>query len=305
TAHAGDVVTQVGTNAGSFFKFSVIAEKTGVLYDFRDSAMVANGHSLGGHLATAFARLFPDAVLFSNTFNGAGFNPWAEPAFAALELALRGEVGAYPGPTVQNNYFAEHGINFTTNDVWFSQFGQRIAVFNEEGTGIPNHLIYKLTDSLALADLMGSLDPDLTLETVRQILNASAFRPNESLERCLDALRWLLLVDRTGTQIGDDGGALASRTDYHRRLAGLRDVVGHAATADYRVISLVDRPADSLLLAASSKSSPESIAYRFALQQLSPFALVGHDYALHNDSRSLELFVDHPRSGTLTQRWLA
>ena len=59
----------------------------------------------------------------------------------------------------QSNYFAENGINFTTNNWWFTQMGQRVGLFQEEGTGLTNHYMYRLTDMLALGNsLEGVLD---------------------------------------------------------------------------------------------------------------------------------------------------
>ena len=60
-------------------------------------------------------------------------------------------------PDKQTNYFAENGINFTTNNWWFTQMGQRVGLFQEEGTGLTNHYMYRLTDMLALGNALENL----------------------------------------------------------------------------------------------------------------------------------------------------
>lgn len=104
-----------------------------------------DGHSLGGHLATAFARIFGGNVTIDgmSTFNSAGFNTQqANAMFGELQALLRTGLSTYS--TQQDNYYAQNGINFTTNEWWFSQKGDRVGLYQEEGTGIANHSMYKL-----------------------------------------------------------------------------------------------------------------------------------------------------------------
>lgn len=63
---------------GGIFSWGVPVVGTGVLSDITN--VMVNGHSLGGHLATAFSRLLGGAVTIDNvhTFNSAGFNPASE-----------------------------------------------------------------------------------------------------------------------------------------------------------------------------------------------------------------------------------
>lgn len=80
-----------------------------------------NGHSLGGYLATAFARIFGASwpIEAVNTFNSAGFSRLKS---AAIETYFD-QIGQAIGPGLslggftnpQNNYFALNGINVTTN----------------------------------------------------------------------------------------------------------------------------------------------------------------------------------------------
>lgn len=134
-----------------------------------------NGHSLGGYLASAFVRLFGNRwpVEAINTFNSAGFSRPAstniEQGFNQIAQAIGADLGLGGFSGGQNNYFAENGINVTTNTwnpIGFAQYGTRIALFQEDAVtakerGINNHFMYKLTDVLALGDVFEQLDANV------------------------------------------------------------------------------------------------------------------------------------------------
>lgn len=266
---------------------------------------IVNGHSLGGHLTTAFARLFGNANMRSFTFNGCGFRATADSIFSMIERSLGMAASAYPGPTRQTNIFAEHGVNIATNDSWTSQFGQRVTVFNEEGTGIPNHQSYKLTDALALCDVMGVIDNNLSLADANKILNAGAAIAAASLETVLDAMRRLFrTTDTTPTLIGDAALVAANRVDYYLKLAQLRGLVEGTPALRGTIISVTGRSATDLAASANS-----DIAYRYALKELNPFAVTGNSavYVPHNNVDQLDLYnaADRPgATGALTSQWI-
>ena len=133
-----------------------------------------NGHSLGGYLASAFVRIFGQELsgVTINTFNSAGFS---RPLAANIEAGFS-QIGQLLGPSfglsgfsgAQNNYYAQNGINVTTNDwdpIGFKQYGTRIGLFQEDLTpgAIDNHYMYKLTDVLALGNVLAKLDTSLNL----------------------------------------------------------------------------------------------------------------------------------------------
>lgn len=151
-----------------------------------------NGHSLGGHLATAFTRLFGAQanVTHTTTFNSAGFKD-SESAFQSLEDLLGDGygLGRFPNEAEQTNFFAENGINVTTNTFWFEQIGQRVGVFNEEGTGFPNHYMYKLTDTLALINALAMLDASMTFSKANDFISVASTEMAGALEGVLDGVR--------------------------------------------------------------------------------------------------------------------
>jgi len=273
--------------AGQYVFDTYLAAGTGEITGSPD--YVVDGHSLGGHLATAFARLFGNASTRSFTYNGCGFTSSADSIFNMIERSLGMAATAYPGPARQTNVFAEHGVNIATADSsWTSQYGQRVAVFNEESTGIPNHQMYKLTDVLALFDAMGTIDSQLSLTDATGILDAASASPLTSLETVLDALRRLCrTTDTTRTQIGDAPLAAVSRDDYHAKVNILRRLVEEDPTLRGQFVSLADTAASNLVSLASA-----GIAYRYALKELNPFAVVGNNalYVAHNTSGELDLY---------------
>ncbi|BBB61629.1 hypothetical protein UNDKW_3356 [Undibacterium sp. KW1] len=185
-----------------------------------------NGHSLGGYLASAFTRLFSAQahVLHTTTFNSAGFAPGSEVVFQELDhlIGIGYGLGRFPNGAEQTNYFAKNGINVTTNSFWFNQVGQRQSVFNEGGTGLPNHYMYKLTDALRLGDALAKLDPSLDIVKLNAIYETASNQAESTLEFVLDGLRRVIFGDLgLNTAIGDVSNSAPTRLEYHKNISNL------------------------------------------------------------------------------------
>ena len=286
----------------SFFVPALSVSGTGELAGV--SHVEVNGHSLGGHLASAFARIFGNQLGIDHvtTFNSAGFIITSEPVFQNIALIL--DTGATQfHNNAQTNFYAEHGIDVTTNNWYFSQIGQRVPLFNEEGTGIPNHLMYKLTDALALADVMSTLDGNLNLPVITALLDAGSAQPASSLENILDELRKILLNQTNKTQIGDTGDSADSRKDYHIKLDGLR-TFANVHTNGYRIDPLFSKSRDDLTSLAKGTDA-NALAVRYALKELNPFAVFGVDYSAFNTAGQLDLYDPATNAGEMTKEYLA
>jgi hypothetical protein len=178
--------------------------------------------------------------------------------------------------------------------------GTRQFVFIE-GTGlVDNHSIVKLSDSLALYRLFETLDPALTQEQTKAILDAVSSQGQDSLENALDTLRTIVFGhDVAPTQITDDTGA-AARNDYYSNLQTLSassefgSIVGSAA-----VIPLTDKSPSAIHSLAQG-----DIAYRYALKELNPFAVLGVDYSRFNTAGELDLIAPATATGNLSDKWL-
>ena len=198
-----------------------------------------NGHSLGGYLATSFARLFGNQWPVSglSTFNSAGFSN-IQTANINIEFnTILGIIGNNLGFSgflsgQQTNYYAENGINVTTNTwrpVGFNQIGQRVEIFQEDKSyvangGVMNHFMYKLTDILALGDLIAKLDHNFTITQLNGYVKNASNIMDASYEKLLDGLRHTILGDVADTLIGDASSG-ATRTNYHENLKALNDSI--------------------------------------------------------------------------------
>jgi len=192
-----------------------------------------DGHSMGGHMASAFARIFGAAnaqtgsvnVKAISTFNSAGFNgDKSEPFFQAIQTLLGTGVDSFsPVFKEQNNYFASNGWNVTTNISWFQQIGTRVGLYQEEATGIDNHSMYRMTDLLAVGTALEKLDGTMTIDWLNRFSKEGSNDPKGSLEGVLDALRRALAgpnVERLPISDGKDSDA--GRVTFHETLEALQ-----------------------------------------------------------------------------------
>jgi RTX calcium-binding nonapeptide repeat (4 copies) len=318
-------VAPISGDGFPFFASATAVTGTGLLLN--PANVQVNGHSLGGHLASAFARLMGDRAAGSGnggvsinsvtTFNSAGFAPGSEAAFAELQNAMGLSATTFKADK-QTNIFAQNGINITTNSLYFNQIGKRESVFNEDsslaGTGIPNHSMYKLTDALALADLMAILDPTLTIAKFNQLMHASANAHKPTLEATLDRLHQLAYgMGVTPITVGDAGDSAVSRLDLHAVITTLRqdgEFTSAGSTGETRIIDFSSTAAASI--ADKAVAGADRLAYRYALTSLNPFAIVGTGtdslYTKHNQSGQLNLFdptiTNASTQGQLTEQYL-
>ena len=239
-----------------------------------------NGHSLGGHLASSFARIFggatPEkgsiAVDGISTFNSAGFiRASVEPFFAEIQTLLGTGLPSFNEVQAkQTNFFAENGINVTTNDTWFRQMGQRMGLNQEEGTGMPNHSMFKLTDMLALGAAMEKLDPGIDIGKLNALMPVGGNQAAASIEGLFDALRRALEGPGiTASSIGDAGDSAQSRVDYHAALAKFN--LDHKSLAGKLSIGFAAREMETY--------ARNDFAALIALQDLSPIMMQGKDAA--------------------------
>ena len=253
---------------------------TGVLSTVTN--VTVNGHSLGGHLTTVFSRLFGMQwpVDHSYTYNGAGFTVTSGLLLDQISAILGNGVGTeqFPTESQQSNIYAENGINVTTQNWFDGQHGQRIPLFNEEDTGIANHSMSKLTDALALGNLIASIDSAFDIAQMSALFDACSNQAEASLEKILDGLIEIFTGSVSNVPISDSE---ALRANYHEELSALQAglFVNNQALAlqlkpQYQNLKIVS--VDSLVNHATA-NTPEGLAYRYALLELNPFAVVGLD----------------------------
>ena len=257
--------------------------------------ITVTGHSLGGYLAQTFTAdpMFSSKVFHAYTYNAPGYNGiWAE---------IAGLVGFSPASTPNSqitNLFAENGLSAISG--LGTLVGAVQSLFIEEGSSGHNHSIITLTDALALYNLFGTIDPNLEVESVTEILNAAGTSGGSSLESTLVALRSLFqsppnsLTPNTPLDAQD-------RDAYYVNIDTVATSLLPPGT--YSVESLV---AGSNV--ASQAEEAGGLAYRYALKELNPFVVIGANYALHNvpgtHGGPLDLFNPDKGMGTLTGEYL-
>lgn len=287
------------------------AEGLGILDP--DTPLTVTGHSLGGHLASAFGKAFPiisNAVTEVYTYNGLGVGP-------GINSLLNQVADLYditPDTTSDNSSFnvtnliAEPGITLTPNAFAASnQLGEVIFTFIEEGILIQNHSSSRLADALAVYKLFAAVDPQLSLEDITYILQASTNNAGLTLETAVNSLQEVLNI----------GGGMVSphnRDQLYRRIHAIHEAVSSESSLQGIQIQPLTDPATVLKLKAvgpqldlgGDYDSADAIAYRYALVNLNPFVITGNAslYDAHNGDDRLELYDPATGTGMLTENYL-
>jgi Ca2+-binding RTX toxin-like protein len=223
------------------------------------------GHSLGGHLAQAFVRLFPDTILDAYTFNGVGVNSGAD-GLTILQAALSiltGPIPINPGSGADHlvtNVIAEGGIEFASA-IGDSLGDFPLNVFIEEGGALHNHAIKTLSDSLAIYDMFSNLDNSVPHHTVSKILYSASQNGDASLEAVVSGIASLFGLTNFSQIATGDGEAL------HYAIAAIDGV---ASTDSYSVNLFSDQVARQY---ASNTDTGRGV--RYAIANLLPFVVSG------------------------------
>ncbi|WP_155739114.1 lipase family protein [Ralstonia solanacearum] len=178
------------------------------------------GHSLGGHLALIFARLFPNLTGSVVTLDAPTF-------FTQGDLFL-----SYLGfPQAKNDVI----FRFNANGDFVHTLGNvdpgteiSVAQENYQGVADPvvrNHSSINGADGLNLMTLFAQLSPSLSkdLTKLSQFIRAASNAPENTYESALDALRKIVLGPVvTATKISA-GASDVNRTDLYAKMKELRE----------------------------------------------------------------------------------
>jgi len=264
TASAGADVTQYRRNVifdesqgiPEYETYTAVGGGLGFLSS--SEQLTVAGHSLGGHLAVAFGNLFPDIVSSVSVYNGLGIerNLFTEELFATLGG------GFVPGiiDTRVTHLIGEAGLEIISNFIPVPGDNQLIFIEDQLTVADPpsalNHSIRALSDSLAVYDLLGTLDPNLTLNQIKPILESGSNTSEQSLESVVNALGDLFGV---GTTVTTD-----LRDELYTRIQAIQGVLplypGIALTG------LQDDAPQALAVAARSADK----GFLYALENLNP-----------------------------------
>ncbi len=267
-----------------------------------------NGHSLGGHLAMAFTRLFPDITSNASAVNGLGFkigNSTVNSLFSIL-----GGAQIFNASSILNVYGIAGPEFAVMNNGILQQPGDFEGIYIESGGlgTVGGHSSVQMTDSAAVYDLFFRLSaqlrtstPTTALSTLKPLFEAASNQAEASLERIVDALVNLYGLDFPPLT----EGKISNREAFYERIVLLQTLVQGSSTNNpgMHVDVLTTADAQSLALLASGS---EALAYRYALKALNPFAIVGDNslYAIHNPNGELDLYDTIVKTGSLTSAWL-
>jgi len=286
--------------------------------------LVISGHSLGGHLAAAFARLFPQAVDNVYMVNGAGFgsksNPWGSPTynintlFETLSRQANKEIlnidknnAVFPSEQI-TNMIGDKNWNFVAQDNFIFSMGltqptrNLPEIFIEKGDSDVTfgHAVTQLTDTMMVSALFAALDSSLNNLSVAEmsakltpIFKAAAVNDNLSLEKIVYALD-RLINGSAAVDISQED----NRAKLHERIFQLKENIKTIPNAgNFRIHSLVNETISPKALS----DSDEGLAYRYALRELNPFVITGFNYNPFNQNQELSLYsADSPNGMTKT-----
>lgn len=242
------------------------------------AAVDVTGHSLGGHLALAFAGLFPINARQVYAFNAPGFIDSAENRtfFQALGGAV--PAGTAPSGVPTFNVIADSA---SASDVSWSGIAGRnsrpgvavdipiedqTALAEPERFGALNHSQAALADSLAVYALLAQLDPALSTASYKMLLSGAAAGTPASLEGTVYALQRQLNIDDAPLPVGNQA---VNRNALYQAIYGLRGNAGYTSLAGK--VALV--PMASTTVSSVGDSAKRNLNDFIALKALSPFVL--------------------------------
>ena len=269
-----------------------------------------SGHSLGGHLAMAFSRLFSGNTGSVTAVNGAGFN-LANTNVNNL-FAMFGGSNTFDAGKILN-VIGSAAPNVVSQDwLLLQQPAGRQDIYTESASPSAafGHGSSQMTDSLAVYDLLIRLSsqirssaPVSALATLKPLFEASSAQAGSSLECIVDALVNLFQLEFPPL----NGNLIGKRDEFYKRIVPLQAITKGLSDNNpgmhVDVLTSSSITAESLRLLASGTTA---FAYRYALKELNPFAVVGDNslYDLHNMNGELDLYNAGSRTGTLTQQWI-
>lgn len=233
TVPPGYVFIRNDAQGGHYLYRKTNAAATGEMHPFLladpDGKVTVSGSSLGGHLAMAFAALFPEQTSQAYAFNSPGFNdlPGVNRLFSAL-TASRPLSGNSLITNIVSSEANNAGGSLELIAGKWGYPGQLITVPIENqflsDVSDPkvlswNHDQRQVTDALALRQLMQGLVPSITFADQNTLSRSSASGETRSIENLVDGLEVLLGLGSTTLAAGNNAEA---RSGLHAAMQDLQ-----------------------------------------------------------------------------------
>jgi Ca2+-binding RTX toxin-like protein len=261
----------------------------------------------GGVNWTPISPVFADAAeRFTNMTEIVGNDTGVAGGTESLALSFVSNSGIHYG--VRQEIYIENQPLLRGAFLTDALVGLNLLVNNPDVNNFADtHSLVLLVDSLSLMAAVETIDPNISPEVLREVLGALSTASASStvftqgkaegdvLERALDALRTLFQgpgqepsVDYRATLLGNTWHTAALREPYHDLLQSLRNSI-NTTPGPLTFASLASSSAAELSTRAQAANG---LAYRYALNHLNPFAILGSDtvYDSHNQSGQLNLY---------------
>ena len=298
-----------------------------------DDKLTVVGHNLGGHLSSLAVALFPDLFTLAVSFNAPGYDGALSSSLFGSErlLSLFSQFGTQP---VSVTSISEKIITYESEDAGAGNDWSAVA---GDITGTPfspekyimveenSHNFGAGMDGLALQALFYQLDKTLQIEETNALIKAVTSKTEVSYELLLKKL-YKLIIGSEAEGIIDtfpsDGGLLVNllpigdgnfeaRSSYYGKLIELsesdkfKEQAGKVTVKYFFDITEEDT-LDPYQYDDIVELAKNNIAYRYALVNLNPFAIIGNDdiYSKFNQDGELDIFsLDNPK-GQLSEQYL-
>ena len=278
------------TSLDAFYQQLVRTGKLGATEQF-----VVTGHSLGGFLTQAFTARHTAVVSAAFTYNAPGFKT------SEALLSFFGITDPVAASAKITNLYAIDGPSVTAALGYRLGASQGIRVETDTLNPLSYHSIVRLGDSLIVHDLFARLEPAASVGQVEaQFLAAGT--GDRRVEDWLDALRTVFM----GSSSNDTNKTPTDNRDrlYFNAFSLQND---NAFIALSGHVQLATANAGFGTLAQSSGNA--SLAYRFALVELLPLAVVADTDAANLTlygayTQRLSLYDEATGQGELTTQWL-
>ena len=250
----------------------------------------------------AFNRLFPQLNADTLAVNGLGFklgHANVDNLFSQL-----GGAEQFNADRIENIYGLAGPEAAAMNNIILQQPGGWDGLFIEDWlTTIGGHSAIQMTDSAAVYDLFVRLDAGLAaqspaeaLKSLLPLLKAGSGDNAQTLETLVKSLHKIVLGSEA--QMTKD-----ERESLYANLSALQNSDRFKALAGKATLFLLPGQSAESIVAQAARKDATGQAWRYALRELNPFALIGADYGVHNTDGSLDLYDETTGKG-MSQAWI-
>jgi Ca2+-binding RTX toxin-like protein len=273
-----------------------------------DERVIFSGYSLGAHLAALGSGLFPENTEAVYTYGAPGYGELAVDFVRAVtgDTSFLDFSGTPIHAYTSEDDNPEDSVDFVT--LVRNPFSPNSDLFVELGSAslldlsgaTQSHAIAQALDSVAVYDVLSRIDPTIDSEKIRNILTASSNKNIASLEVFVGELsKYFGLADPQLVAFGNDEGFPNIRDRREAFHLAIAQIVNRPNAEVLHTIEAVDM---ETLVAKASVDDEVGRGYRYALDNLLPFAVVSNlsttaagssQYDLDNYDRSY--FVNKAR----------